>query len=88
MVIGPDELAKKIVESESKRIRQLENKIDEELERKFDRYCLVTLDSNIFTGCKQFTIEALLSKYSNEGWKIEHVSNQRDGDYYKFTVKE
>ena len=88
MVIGPDELLKRITEDEAGKIEQLEKKIDDSLRASYEGNNSVVLDYDIFRDIRKCTVDALLSKYRQAGWSVNYISDQRDGDYYEFKRKE
>lgn len=87
MVMGPEDLVKKIIQENAEKIKQLETKIDDILKSKYDGYCLVSISGDLFNDLKLCCRDELLSRYKAAGWDIEHVDNQRDGNNYYFTRK-
>lgn len=86
MVIGPDELMKKITEDEAGKLEQLEKKIDDTLRKKYSDGWTVTFSKSIFGDLGECAIESLLSKYRKAGWSVQELSDF--DDYYEFKKKE
>lgn len=70
MVIRPSDIKR------SKLTKSIENKIDSTLKEGSRTYYTEAFDSD--------TIEEIIEKYRNAGWKVKMIYDQRDGNYLEF----
>lgn len=84
MVIGPKELEQKIRQEQKPLMEQLEQKIDEALQRSYSGRGSVSIDANSVSGLNQLSTEEVIGKYKLAGWDIKYHSDQRDGSFYQF----
>jgi post-segregation antitoxin (ccd killing protein) len=81
MAISKQDAMEKAESRTADKMKALEAKIDKALVRDARDRRMTTIATS---GMKQATIEAIIRKYKAAGWKVEHVSDWRDGDYLSF----
>ena len=80
MAISKQEARSYISEDEKSEIDLLERRVDRMLRDGGP----LTFDVRIFSNLGGRGIGELFKRYKVAGWKIEYVSDWRDGDYYEF----
>jgi hypothetical protein len=86
MAYTPQELAKRITDTDRAKIRELERKIDSALVQDFGRQAggRVIVSTDYLDLRIRSEIEGM---YSRAGWNIKYSSDQRDGDWFELTPK-
>jgi len=86
MVVKADELESRLKRKNAQTLNQLEKKIDEQLEQKFQvpsQAVYVGLD---FTSLPTCLRESLFDRYRAQGWEVQYNTSQLDGDYAEFEM--
>jgi nicotinamidase/pyrazinamidase len=87
MVIKPQELAEKYRQKNATQLARLEHFIDKKLVENFvpeniDGVCIA-----FERGLAQMTIREIQERYQAAGWTVKYESDQREGDYLRFTAR-
>lgn len=86
MVLTPSELEKKIQTENEESSKAIEKKIDNALLNSYDLNRAAVIDYDLlFRGVKSYTVDFVLDKYRQAGWKVNVISDQRDGSYVEFS---
>ncbi len=86
MVVNPKRLLETITQDEQKVLRELEGKIDQHLMAKFDGEGTVSIElPREWSKLRGVATNQLMEKYKNEGWGVELIFDQKDGNYLQFT---
>lgn len=86
MVITLEQVQQRALQVNATKLADLERKIDEALVRNFkpgDTYG-VCITLGVYPGT--YLYSAMEEKYRQAGWKVEYESDQRDGDFVRFTA--
>ncbi len=89
MAVNANELESRVKAKNADLLRQLEATVDAELETAYrGSGASVTLYNHDLEQLSPFLREALFDRYRQVGWDVNYVSNQRDGNYAEFKVRE
>lgn len=85
MVITPQQATEELMRRNRKVLRELEKKIDAALiERNLGRdICIDVRDGG--RNVNGIVLDSLLSAYRKAGWQVKYESDQRDGDFLRFS---
>lgn len=84
-MITKEEASKAYERENADKVAALEETIDRELMDRYEpdsRFYGVTVATR---GVPYKLIETIKRRYSEGGWRVEYVSDQRDGDFLKFS---
>lgn len=84
VVIQAQELSEKIRKKESNLLKKAEESIDKVLLDEFDGTDMC-IGTTVMGDLRRNLRNELIDKYRNAGWSVKYESDQRDGDFYRFT---
>ena len=85
MVVTPQQAARLTAE-ESKRLKELEAKIDEAIHTGYrQENPNLCLDARLFGGYGTRVYAQLKRTYEQAGWTLKYESDQRDGDFVRLS---
>ncbi|MBI5065383.1 hypothetical protein HZA97_04035 [Candidatus Woesearchaeota archaeon] len=86
MVVNPKNLLETITQDEQKVLRELEGQIDQYLIADFDGEGAVSFGlPKEWSKLRKVATNQLIEKYKKEGWWVELVCDQREGNHLQFT---
>ena len=81
MAISPQDLMKRVSDKNRNVLDDLEQKVNESLERSFNGRSATITPSREFDALPQYMKEQFLDQYRQEGWNVKHHFDQRDGNF-------
>lgn len=87
MVLNANELETRVLQKESTKLHRTEKVLDEYLEQAFDGHRAIVGIPKEYYDLHELTRKDLLKKYENAGWNVKYQSDQRDGDFFEFTIR-
>jgi hypothetical protein len=87
MVLTPTQANERALKSATSDFKKLEKIIDAALTEDFrrDDSCGVCIDLGISSSDPVYTL--IREKYKEAGWNVTYQSDQRDGDFVRFTAR-
>lgn len=85
MAVSPREILETLTEKDNEDIARIEKRLDKALREGFDGTRAFTYSADLFDCSKRATDE-LLKRYRAAGWIVSRQYDQRDGDYYEFSL--
>jgi len=89
MVLTPQQVRETILRNGLPKLKSLEKQIDEELLKRFESGQTddVCIDMPGGISYNSPLCQALVQKYEQAGWNVKYESDQREGDFLRFTTR-
>ncbi len=84
MVISPQEANYKAKSKEN--IKSLEQRIDKALIDSLKNKESMNFSADLFPD--EITRKTIIDKYRDAGWNVKYITDQRDGNYLEFSIKD
>ena len=88
MAISPQDLMKRVSDKNRNVLDDLEQKVNESLERSFNGRSATITPSREFDALPQYMKEQFLDQYRQVGWEVKQHSDQREGEFLVFQYKQ
>ena len=87
MVVKPQQLTEKYRQKNATELARLERYIDRALVDNFVPGNTEGVCVDFEHGLAQMTVREIQEKYRAAGWTVKYESDQRDGDFLRFTAR-